>query len=189
MQTKQDNVQIGGTLTGTIRVPADERDNAIIQGVDIVNEYIEGDEHVIELEPIHNAMVNQGLQRMLDLLFEDTQGALSGISHIGLSADTSAVSASTTDLDPGSAGSSIKTIDNVSRTNQTTHGDQTWTQADVSWAITKIGFLYGALSTDVVNIIGGTGGSDPYDEPFTIDLTNVTTWNLTMGIDLTATAS
>jgi len=33
------------------------------------------------------------------------------------------------------------------------------------------------------------GGSSPYDEPFTIDLTSIATWTLQMGIDVTATAS
>ena len=59
----------------------------------------------------------------------------------------------------------------------------------MSFAITKIGLLRGSASTDVSNIIGGSGGSAPYDEPFTIDLTNITTWTLTMGVDVTATAS
>lgn len=67
--------------------------------------------------------------------------------------------------------------------------DQTWTQADVNFAITKIGLLRGATPTEVSNIIGGVGGAAPYNEPFTIDLTNIATWTLTMGVDATCTAS
>ena len=131
-----------------------------------------------------NAFVNQGLQSVLDSAYGDLTA--DRITHIGLSGDTAAVSGATTTL--GSP-NSIKTTANTSRSGQTVSTDQTWTQADVAFAITKIGLLTGSAATDVVNIIGGTGGSAPYDEPFTIDLTNIATWTLTMGVDVTATAS
>lgn len=108
------------------------------------------------------------------------------ITHIGLSGDSSAVTLATTTL---GTPNSIKVTANTSRTSQTVSTDQTWTQADVAFAIRKIGLLRGSAATDVSNIIGGDGGSAPYDEPFTIDLTSIATWTLTMGIDTTLTAS
>jgi hypothetical protein len=185
-----DNVSIGGTLIGKLYVPSHSKEKIIISGCPI--EEVKSDvrglaKFNLGFNMVHNAMVNQGLQDMLDSFFNDL--VADRITHIGLSADSSAVTATTTSLDPGTAGSSIKAIANVARTNQTVHGDQTWTQADVSWAIRKIGFLTSSSAADVVNIIGGAGGSSPYDEDFTLDLTNIATWSLTMGIDLTATAS
>ena len=40
-----------------------------------------------------------------------------------------------------------------------------------------------------MNIIGGTAGSSPYNEPFTIDLTAVSAFNLTFSMDITAQAT
>lgn len=138
---------------------------------------------------LHNAFVNQGLQGALDSMYGDLTA--SRITHIGLSADDQAVTAATTSLDPagGATGTSIKTTTSTSRTNQTVSTQQTWTQADVAFAIKKIGLLRGSAATTVSNIIGGTGGVAPYNEPFTIDLTTIATWSLTMGVDCTATAS
>lgn len=131
-----------------------------------------------------NAFVNQGLQAVLDSAYGDLTA--NRIDHIALSGDTNAVTAATTTI---GTPNSIKVTANTARTNQTVATDQTWTQADVNFAISKIGLLSGAAATDVTNIIGGTGGSAPYNEPFTIDLTNIATWSLTMGVDVTATAS
>lgn len=190
MTTKQDNYGLGSIARMKLIVPSNEIDNVILAGLDNLQMTNPSKGGVVEIRgERRNAFVNQGLQRALDLLFEDTQGALTGISHIGLSADATTVDANTVDLDPGAAGSSIKAVTNVSRTNQTMHGEAAWTQADVAFAIRKIGFLYGPATTDVVNIIGGAGGVAPYDEDFTVDLTNVSSWALTFGIDLTASAS
>jgi len=131
-----------------------------------------------------NAFVNQGLQAVLDSAYGDL--VANRIDHIALSGDTTAVTAATTTI---GTPNSIKVTANTSRTAQTVSTDQTWTQADVAFAITKIGLLSGAAATDVANIIGGTGGSAPYNEPFTIDLTNIATWSLQMGVDVSATAT
>lgn len=201
-QTKRDGFQIGGIAHAQITVPTSEAHLASITGMfrnpdgrsdpgilqqDLGNGtvYIEG--------YLHNAFVNQGLQAALDAMYEALDSTADRISHIGLSADVQAVTAATTSLDPsgggaGSTGTSIKAIANVSRASQTVSGDQTWTQADVSFVISKIGLLTSTAAGDVSNIIGGSG-SAPYDEPFTIDLTNISTWTLTMGVDVTATAS
>lgn len=131
-----------------------------------------------------NAFVNIGLQGILDSSYGDL--VADRITHIGLSGDTAAVTAATSTL---GTPNSIKPTANTSRTAQTVSTDQTWTQADVNFAITKIGLLRGATPTEVSNIIGGVGGAAPYNEPFTIDLRQIATWTLTMGIDTTATAS
>lgn len=186
-----DNVTLGASLGGgRLLVPSREFRAVRLEGIDVLErrDRSDGAAELLLEGGRHNALVNQGLQDLLDSWYSALTA--SRITHIGLSADTSAVTASTTSIDPGAAdGSSIKTITNVSRTAQTVSGEATWTQADVSWAITKIGLLTGAAATDVVSIIGGTGGSSPYNEPFTIDLTSVTTWSLTLSIELTATAS
>lgn len=131
-----------------------------------------------------NAFLNQGLEDVLDSAFAAL--AAQRITHIGLSGDSSVVSATTT---TAGTPNSIKTISNVGRVNRTVSGDQTWTQADVAFPITKIFLASGNAPTAAVNIIGGVGGAAPYNEPFTIDLTNIATWTLTMGIDTTLTAS
>jgi len=212
--TRLDRLGFGGVLTGALVCAPEEAHLAVIRGVALGVHIDRADEDlclrvlheeapvgtdvevlygqaVITFGGLHNAFVNQGLQRFLDVAFNATEGSLSGVSHIGLSADAQAVTASTTSLDPagGASGTSIKAVANVSRTGQTMHADQTWTQADVGWAIRKIGLLYGPSASDVINIIGGVGGSSPFNEDFTIDLTAISSWSLTMGIDVTATAS
>lgn len=181
----KDGLALGGVARMNLVLPKKEAHKAVIKGLDHLRWHNHGDHFVVTGER-HNAFLNQGLQRALDLLFEDTQGSLTGISHIALSGDSTAVTASTTTI---GTPNNIKAVTNVSRTNQTTHGEATWTQADVAFAIRKIGFLWSAAATSVLNIIGGAGGASPYNEDFTVDLTNVTSWNLTFGIDLTATAS
>lgn len=217
-KTVSDGFKIGGIVTGVLTVPRSDLDKVILKGVGTVREplfplaldtlqasfrdavsgavgttvavipQLDTDEELacILFGGKHNAFVNQGLQYILDSAYN----ALTAVrlTHIGLSSSTATVTATTTSLAP-TGSTSIKTMANVSRTNQTVHADQTWTQADVNFAITKIGLLKGSAATDVANIIGGTGGASPYNEPFTIDLTSIATWSLTMGIDVTATAS
>lgn len=220
-QVKRDGLQIGGVAHMLLAVPKDELSKVVVKGMtpavtgrdpvrnlrariantpnrDYMKYHVgryerfmdELEKGLIPVEAFkHNAFVDQGLGGLLDSAYGDLSA--DRITHIGLSADTSEVTASTADLDPAGngTGTSIKVTANTSRTDETVSTDQTWTQADVSWAIAKIGLLRGSASTDVSNIIGGEGGTSPYDEPFTIDLTNIATWTLTMGIDVTATAS
>lgn len=221
MQVKKDSLKIGGIVVGALTVPVADISKVRLSGLgdfrpdpvhrpagdviafDAGQEGFDGSGLALVVPRLetaaptatilfagrHNAFVNQGLQDVLDSAYGDL--VADRITHIGLSADAQAVTATTTSLDPagGATGTSIKVTANTSRTNQTVHADQTWTQADVSWAIAKIGLLSSSAATDVCNIIGGTGGSSPYNEPFTIDLTSIATWSLTMGIDVTATAS
>jgi hypothetical protein len=181
---RADGFRIGGVLRGRLLIPGRD-DMPILEGVgEVVGGYNRlSDRREYVFGGRHNAFVNQGLQRVLDSAFNGLTAAR--ITHIGVSSDNTAVTASTTTL---AGTTSIKATSGVARTNQTVSAEQTWTQADVNFSIRKIGLLTSSAAADVVNIIGGAGSS-PYNEPFTIDLTTIATWSLTMGIDVTATAS
>lgn len=198
MPQRREKLGLGSIGHFLIEVPTDEIENALIDGLyrhpdgrsqpgchkhDLGNgkTLIEGFRH--------NGFVNQGLEGFLDSGFGDLTP--DRITHIGLSADEQAVTPTTVNADPagGDTGVSIKATANTARVDRTVSADQTWTQADVSWPIRKIFLARGPASTDVSNIIGGEGGSAPFDEPFTIDLTNISTWTLQMGVDTTLTAS
>lgn len=193
-QVKQARLNIGGIAKMQLTVPNEDVSKVDVKGM-FTNpdgrtgaygyEVYDNDNGTSTLIAyLHNAFVNQGLQGLLDSAYGDL--VADRITHIGLSGDATAVTLATTTL---GTPNSIKVTANVSRTNQTVSADQIWTQADVNFPIKKIGLLRGPTATDVSNIIGGEGGAAPFDEPFTIDLTNIATWQLTMGIDVEATAS
>lgn len=190
---KQARLGVRGVAHLTLTVSAEDADKAVITGMTTdpsglgavgLLRHDNGDGTVTIEGYRGNAFVNIGLRGILDSSYGDL--VADRITHIGLSGDTAAVTAGTTTL---GTPNSIKPTANTSRTNQTVSTDQTWTQADVNFAITKIGLLRGSVPTEVSNIIGGVGGAAPYNEPFTIDLTNIATWTLTMGVDTTCTAS
>lgn len=184
---------IRGVAHMQLRVNASDAHKVVISGMTtnpsgtgaVGLNYIDNKDGTVTIEGFRgNAFVNIGLQGVLDSAFGDL--VADRITHIGLSGDTAAVTAATT---TAGTPNSIKPTANTSRTAQTVETDQTWTQADVNFPITKIFLARGNAPTEVSNIIGGIGGAAPYNEPFTIDLTNIATWTLTMGIDTTATAS
>lgn len=194
-EPKQSSFNIGGVVKMQLTLPADQLHKAVILGMTgsktgrgntplstTVNE-----DYVTVVGYRHNAFLNVGLQSVLDSLYNGLTPRR--ITHIALSGDTTAVSATTTSIDPSGSGFAPKVTASVSRTGQTVSAEQTWSNNDVSFSIVKIGLLTGTNATDVVNIIGGTGGSAPYNEPFTIDLTSIATWSLTIGIDVTASAT
>lgn len=178
MTQPRSGLGLQGLMTATIRTPEDI-DAARITGVDWVRR-----QRGLIVVRRRNAFVNQGLENVLDLAF-----SLGGsvISHIAVSGDTSAVTASTTTI---GTPNSIKSISPAAtRTDQTVSGGADWDEGDVNFAIAKVGFLSGASATAVQNIIGGTGGSSPYDEEFTIDLTAFNTFDLAIDIEVTAEAT
>lgn len=192
-QTKQSKAGIRGVARMALTVPTDQAHLAVITGMtcDVSGRGPTGISRVDNADGTTtlsgyrgNAFVLQGLGGVLDSAFGDL--VADRITHIGLSGDDTAVTINTTTL---GTPNSIKPTANVGRVGAVVSGDQTWTQADVAFAITKIGYLRGSAATEVSNIIGGVGGASPYDEPFTIDLTNIATWTLTMGIDVELTAS
>lgn len=193
MPNKSAGLGVRGVAHLKLTVSAEDADKAIITGMTAdasgtgpvgLMKTDNGDGTVTIEGYRGNAFVNQGLQGILDSAYGDLTA--DRITHIGLSGDTAAVTAGTTTL---GTPNSIKPTANTSRTGQTVSTDQSWTQADVNFAITKIGLLRGNVPAEVSNIIGGVGGVAPYNEPFTIDLRQIATWALTMGIDTTATAS
>jgi hypothetical protein len=193
--SRNSNLSIGGIANMMLTVPTDIAQSVNItgmtgnpsgQGSEPVEQYESGDNTVF-VGYRHNAFVNQGLEAFMQSAYGDLVS--SPITHIALSGDNSAVVLATDDIDPGAAGFSSKVTDSTVRTGQSVSCSNIWDQNDVNFAIVKIGLLTGPNSTDVVNIIGGTGGVAPYDEPFTIDLTTIATWTLQMGIVVTANAS
>ncbi len=139
-----------------------------------------------------NAFVNSGLQIALDRL-AGINGPPAAISHMAVSADDQAVTASTTKLDPagGDTGFTSVAVSNVSRTNQTVSFDGAFNNGTVAFEMNKVGLLNGATDagTGLIDVIGGTGGSSPYNEPFAVNFTAIGVWSLTFGIDITASAT
>ena len=144
----------------------------------------------------HNAYVNTGLNNALDREF-----GLGGtaIGYIGVDNNSTAVTAATVYLH-GSAGATaanqiIKAISPAAtRSSQTVTGGATFANADFTsgvFVINKLGFL--TTSTDagtgLVDVIGGTGGSSPYNRTFVLDLTGAGTFSATLQIAVTAQAA
>jgi hypothetical protein len=188
--THKDALNVGGIAHMRLTVPTETAHLAIVEGLTgnpdgrtqaSIAWTLDGDQTHID-GYLHNVFVNQGLEAALDSMFGDLTAV--PITHIALSGDNSEVTATTADIDPSGTGFSPKVTANTARTNRTAGGDNTWTQEDVSFAVRKVGFLTGGLKTDVVNIIGGTG-----NQPFTVDLTSQATFTLTIGIDVTLSAT
>jgi hypothetical protein len=188
--TQYDQFQVGGVVHLQVAMPTETAHLAVLEGLTgnpdgrtqaPITYTQQGDQTLVEGYR-HNLFVNQGLEAALDSMFGDLTAV--PITHIALSGDNGAVTATTADIDPSGTGFSPKVTANTSRTNRTAGADNTWTQADVSFSVRKVGFLTGSLKTDVVNIIGGTG-----NQPFTVDLTSQATFTLTIGIDVTLAAT
>lgn len=142
-----------------------------------------------------NAYVNTGLNNALDREF-----GLGGtaIGYIGVSSNTTAVTASTVNLNGASGGTAANTIIKAispaaSRSSQTVTAGATFANADFTSGVfvwNKIGLL--TTSTDagtgLVDVIGGTGGSSPYNRTFSIDLTAAGTFSVVAQIAVTASA-
>jgi hypothetical protein len=188
--TQLDKMAIGGIAHMRLAMPTETAHLAVVEGLTgnpdgrtqapITFTQV-GDQTYVEGYR-HNLFVNQGLEAALDSMFGDLTAV--PITHIALSGDNGAVTATTADIDPSGTGFSPKVTANTSRTNRTAGADNTWTQDDVSFSVRKVGLLTGALKTNVVNIIGGTG-----NQPFTVDLTSQATFTLTIGIDVTLAAT
>lgn len=142
-----------------------------------------------------NAYVNLGLNNALDREFNLGGTA---VGFIGVSSNTTAVTATSTFLNGASGGAAANTIIKAispaaSRTGQTVTAGATFVNADFTagvFAWNKIGML--TTSTDagtgLVDVIGGTGGTAPYNKTFTVDLSNAGTFSVVAQIAVTATA-
>lgn len=144
----------------------------------------------------HNGVVNTGLNNLLDRWFN--LSSPTAIGFIGVSSNTTAVTATTVNLNGASGGTAANTIIKAispaaTRSSQTVTGGATFANADFTsgvFVINKVGFL--TTSTDagtgLIDVIGGTGGSDPYSRTFSVDFTNAGTFTLIPQIALTAVA-
>lgn len=170
----------------------------VIEGADAVN-YFGSNGIRIEKD---NAFVNTGLNILLDRLFGlgTPPGA---VSHIGVSSNTTAVTAATVFLNGASGGAAANTIIKAlgsggapatSRTNQTVTAGASFTNADFTsgvFIINKVGLLNTSTDagTGLIDVIGGTGGTAPYNKTFSVDFTNAGTFTLTPQIAVTAQAA
>jgi hypothetical protein len=142
-----------------------------------------------------NAYVNTGLQNSLNREF-----GLGGtaIGWIGVDNNTTAVTATTTFLHGASGATAanqiIKAISPAATLSaQTVTAGATFANADFTsgvFVINKLGLL--TTSTDagtgLVDVIGGTGGTSPYNRTFVLDLTAAGTFSATLQIAVTAIA-
>lgn len=193
------SVGFGAMCYARIEVPEKEKDLAVVRGMEVLRE-----ENGLIIARRHNAFVNLGLHYVLDRIFNLNTPATS-VSHMGISDDNTAVTASTLLLDPTAGGGSpnIKALGTgtgataTSRTAETVTCSAGWTKTDGNIVIRKVGLLN--VSTDagddtvptvqgVLNIIGGAG-SGIYNEQFTVDLTALSAFNLTFSMDVTAQAT
>lgn len=143
----------------------------------------------------HNAYVNTGLNNSLDREF-GLGGA--AITSIGVSSNATAVTAATTFLNGASGGAAantiIKTISPAaSRSSQTVTAGATFVNADFTSGVfiwNKIGLLNTATDagTGLIDVIGGTGGTTPYNRTFSLDLTGAGTFSVVAQIAVTAVA-
>jgi hypothetical protein len=143
----------------------------------------------------HNAYVNTGLNNSLDREF-----GLGGtaVGFIGVSSNTTAVTATTVNLNGASGGTAANTIIKAispaaTRTGQTVTGGATFVNADFTSGVfiwNKIGFLITSTDagTGLVDVIGGTGGTAPYNKTFVLDLTGAGAFTVTAQIAVTAVA-
>lgn len=143
----------------------------------------------------HNAYVNTGLNNSLDREF-----GLGGtaVGFIGVSNNNTAVTAATVFLNGASGGAAANTIIKAlspaaSRSSQTVTGGATFVNGDFTSGVfiwNKIGLL--TTSTDagtgLVDVIGGSGGSSPYNRTFSLDLTGAGSFSVVAQIAVTAVA-
>jgi hypothetical protein len=185
---RRDTRRQGALMTATMRVPAGEEHLVHVSGMENMTRRVDGDSLVITGQR-HNAYVNTGLNNSLDREFGLGGNA---VSRMGVTNDTTAVTATTTKLDPTDNDTVIiKAFDTAAtRTNQTVSAVSTFTKSDGNIAYTKVGLLTTTTDagTGLVNVIGG-GGTAPYDESFSIDLTGTTDFSVTIQLDVTAAAT
>lgn len=143
-----------------------------------------------------NAYVNTGLNNSLDREF-----GLGGtaVGFIGVSSNSTAVTATTTFLNGASGGTAANTIIKpispaATRSAQTVTGGATFVNADFTsglFIFNKIGFLTTATDagSGLVDVIGGTGGASPYNRTFVLDLTGAGAFSATLQIAVTAAAA
>jgi hypothetical protein len=153
----------------------------------------------------HNAYVRSGLRNSLAREF-----GLGGtaVGYIGLDNNNTAVTGDTRYLHGAAAGTSVATtlikaispaatlITDGAGVVQSVTGGATVTDADFTsgiFIVNKVGFkLSNTLPEpdgDLVDVIGGSGGSAPYNKTFTVDFVNAAPFSYTAQIKVTAVAA
>jgi hypothetical protein len=168
---------------------------------------------IFRVDQERNAYVRSGLRSALQREFGIGGTAVTGI---GVASNTSAVTFDTRFLNGASAGLngavsgqnvSIKAInpaasivtDGAGVTQVVTAG-VTWTNADffnnIPFVWNKLGLTLAVPASNtsevdgnLVDVIGGTGGSSPYNKTFSMDLTAAGTFSVTGQIAVTASAA
>jgi hypothetical protein len=178
----ESKMEIKGTLNCEITLKAEDLDKVIIEGLHSYKESYENGNVIISGRR-SNTFVDIGLNNVI-LLFAGLGG--SPISHIGVTNNADAVTASTTKLDPNGTDSvTIELVQNLTVINSVMSGEGVFTHLNAAFPYRKIGFLNTSTDagTGLADVIGG-GGVAPYDKPFFIDLTGAGTWNAKLGIDV-----
>lgn len=159
-----------------------------------IPEYVDLTKPYVYLEH-HNAYVNSGLNNSLD---RESGAGGTTIGFIGVSSNTTAVTATTAFLNGASGGTAANTIIKPctnSRSAQTTTYTVTsaFVNADFTSGVfvwNKVGLLNTPTDagTGLIDVIGGTGGSSPYNKTFSMDLTAVGAFSVILAIAVTAVA-
>tara|TARA_R110000868_G_scaffold103537_2_gene285106 strand:- start:92 stop:649 length:558 start_codon:yes stop_codon:yes gene_type:complete len=181
------SMNIKGTLKCEITIPSNDFEKVKIEGLKNKHTQFDGDNVTISGER-SNSFVNTGLENALDLLF-GLGGSI--VSHIGVTDDTTVVTATTTKLDPTDDDNvTLLSAQSLARVGRVVTGEATFTHVNANFAYKKIGFLSTATDagTGLIDVIGG-GGTSPYNQAFNIDLTGATTWSATLGIEVEFKAS
>lgn len=214
-----DRLGISGLLVSRVAIPKSEFGNFTASGVEEVERWAPSatprnpfrlvtpsDTKVLYLAR-PNGFINLGLHFILDRIF-NINTPDTAIDSMGISNDTTAVTATTLLIDPtpGAGSPDFQALAAgvgaaaTSRTANTVTCSSGWEPGDFTtvFAITKVGLSTNAADSGddtvptvqgVVNIIGGTGGAGVYAEPFSIDLTTVSDFDLTLQIQCTAQAT
>jgi hypothetical protein len=176
------NISIKGTVYPVITIKASDLSKVIIEGLDNYKEFYEGN-NVTITGSRSNTFVNTGLEIALSRLFSSSVGVL---SHLGVTDDAEAVTATTVKLDPsGTNQKTILPVAEMTLTGRVLSGQAIFTNVNAPFRYRKIGYLNTATDsgTGLIDVVGG-GGDAPYNQEFNIDLTGAATWNAVLGIDI-----
>jgi hypothetical protein len=181
------------------RIVADHPDKIIVRASKIWRER-DADGNDVLCFAHRNAYVQTGLRNAL--LREFGLGG-TAVGYIGFSSDTSAVTFNTVYLAGASAGTSSNSLivaisptatisALTTNTVQTVTAGATVTNASFStlFAVNKLGLL--TTSTDagtgLVDVVGGTGGTAPYDRSFSVNLVSAGSFSYTAQLAVSAVA-
>lgn len=189
--TRHEGLFLSGFLTLKIQAEHLDKVKISISENGLVKYYPDGKTAVV-YEP--NGFVSGGLNLALDRLCGI--GSPAAIGFIGVSNSTSSVTVATTFLNGGVAGAAANTIilpisPAFTSTGLTRTAGATFTSASFTagvFIINKVGFLNTSTDagTGLIDVIGGTGGSDPFSRTFSVDFTNAGSFTLIPQISISA---